>query len=544
MKKQCDLIMKGGITSGVVYPKVVTELAKEYEFVSIGGASAGAMAAGFTAAAEYCRKTQENMSGFDVLESMPNAIGDKLIDLFEPLPVHRKALKFLLKLRGKKKGGIILSSLWSIRLLNNTFKRLPNTYFGLCSGISNDPDQNLALTDWMNLWIERTAGRLEDNDALPAQPLTFGMLCKAGIRLRTITTNLSQRTPVTLPNLGHAYISKTDAHALLPTNMVSYIENYQSSAAVTSAIPRKGFYILPDGNDMPVLFAVRASLSFPVLLSAIPIYKYDNSLWRCDDEKKIPKKCWLSDGGITSNFPIHLFDAIFPARPTFGISLNEFDHCRQHPDDSKDKPFPSNRAYLPMKPGSGLAVQVNPIGAVFEFLMSIFNSAQTWQDTNQMYLSGYRERVVRISLKGDSEGGMNLEMTKSKIQALTDIGEQAGKVLNSEFDLDEHRWRRALSSYSAIENAFGDLAEQYLNGSPESMKSFLERVEKSRQDQKPVVGSYEPNNDELRVLIDRLDTLASIAKEWSENSIRDSWGSSGMPKPTSTLKVTPEKFVS
>jgi hypothetical protein len=197
-----------------------------------------------------------------------------------------------------------------------------------------------------------------------------------------------------------------------------------------------------------------------------------------------------------------------------------------------------------MKPGSGLAVQVNPIGAVFEFLMSIFNSAQTWQDTNQMYLSGYRERVVRISLKGDSEGGMNLEMTKSKIQALTDIGEQAGKVLNSEFDLDEHRWRRALSSYSAIENAFGDLAEQYLNGSPESMKSFLERVEKSRQDQKPVVGSYEPNNDELRVLIDRLDTLASIAKEWSENPIRDSWGSSGMPKPTSTLKVTPEKFVS
>ena len=37
------------------------------------------------------------------------------------------------------------------------------------------------------------------------------------------------------------------------------------------------------------------------------------------------KKVWFSDGGITSNFPIHRFDALFPRWPTFGITLRETD---------------------------------------------------------------------------------------------------------------------------------------------------------------------------------------------------------------------------
>src|SRR5205807_7291191 len=34
----CDLVMKGGITSGVVYPAAVIELARKYKFRRIGGA--------------------------------------------------------------------------------------------------------------------------------------------------------------------------------------------------------------------------------------------------------------------------------------------------------------------------------------------------------------------------------------------------------------------------------------------------------------------------------------------------------------------------
>ncbi len=54
-RKPCDLVMKGGITSGVIYPQAVLALAKNYCFRSIGGTSAGAIAAAMTAAAEYGR---------------------------------------------------------------------------------------------------------------------------------------------------------------------------------------------------------------------------------------------------------------------------------------------------------------------------------------------------------------------------------------------------------------------------------------------------------------------------------------------------------
>ncbi|MGZ7032569.1 MAG: patatin-like phospholipase family protein, partial [Thermoanaerobaculia bacterium] len=53
--RKCDLVMKGGITSGIVYPAAVSELSREFEFVNIGGTSAGAIAAALTAAAEYRR---------------------------------------------------------------------------------------------------------------------------------------------------------------------------------------------------------------------------------------------------------------------------------------------------------------------------------------------------------------------------------------------------------------------------------------------------------------------------------------------------------
>jgi predicted acylesterase/phospholipase RssA len=47
----CDLVMKGGITSGIVYPPAIAKLAREYRFKNIGGTSAGAIAAAVAAAA-------------------------------------------------------------------------------------------------------------------------------------------------------------------------------------------------------------------------------------------------------------------------------------------------------------------------------------------------------------------------------------------------------------------------------------------------------------------------------------------------------------
>jgi hypothetical protein len=45
IKLQCDLVMRGGIASGLVYPRAIAKLAEIYDFRSIGGTSVGAIAA-------------------------------------------------------------------------------------------------------------------------------------------------------------------------------------------------------------------------------------------------------------------------------------------------------------------------------------------------------------------------------------------------------------------------------------------------------------------------------------------------------------------
>ena len=67
----CDIVMKGGIASGIVYPLAVAELAQKYRFRSIGGTSAGAVAAVVTAAAEYRRRRTGSMAGFEILKEVP-----------------------------------------------------------------------------------------------------------------------------------------------------------------------------------------------------------------------------------------------------------------------------------------------------------------------------------------------------------------------------------------------------------------------------------------------------------------------------------------
>jgi len=104
--KKCDIVMKGGITSGIVYPRAVSRLAREYRFQSIGGTSAGAIAAAVTAAAEYSRAKGKIV--FDKLDSIPHWLGQSsvgrnsnLLNLFQPqkgtTALFRVALAFLVK---------------------------------------------------------------------------------------------------------------------------------------------------------------------------------------------------------------------------------------------------------------------------------------------------------------------------------------------------------------------------------------------------------------------------------------------------------------
>lgn len=79
--RECDLVMKGGLTSGVVYPPVILELATKYRFRNIGGTSAGAIAAAATAAAEYGRASGRGQEAFQTLNQISQDLSSCLVPI-------------------------------------------------------------------------------------------------------------------------------------------------------------------------------------------------------------------------------------------------------------------------------------------------------------------------------------------------------------------------------------------------------------------------------------------------------------------------------
>ena len=112
----CDLVMKGGITSGVVYPLAAAKLAARFVFKNVGGTSAGAIAAAATAAAELAR----DQDGFQRLKELPNFLsgpapdknGSNLFAFFQPQP--STARLFRIGVAGLGGGGAAVTRvLWS-----------------------------------------------------------------------------------------------------------------------------------------------------------------------------------------------------------------------------------------------------------------------------------------------------------------------------------------------------------------------------------------------------------------------------------------------
>jgi len=103
-RRFCDLVMKGGITSGIVFPTAVAQLSTQYRFRHIGGTSAGAIAAAGAAAAEFRRATDPVQPGYGFAElaRLPGFLGgrpgqghSRLFRLFEPVPAARRHFAIL-----------------------------------------------------------------------------------------------------------------------------------------------------------------------------------------------------------------------------------------------------------------------------------------------------------------------------------------------------------------------------------------------------------------------------------------------------------------
>ncbi|MCP4574103.1 MAG: hypothetical protein GY838_17215 [bacterium] len=563
--KYCDLVMKGGITSGVVYPRAIVELAKTYRFKNIGGTSAGAIAAAVAAAAEHGR----DVGGFEKLAAVSGDLSNKLLGLFQPAKPFRPLFNAFLGILNHKNrcarvlavlgalirgytGWVLLGllpglvmvgvvvttaaspSFWVLtgfvlllglcvalvgRILWSLLKDLPRHKYGICPGIGGTVDKP-ALTEWLTANINDMAGLDPQGD-----PLTFGQLRGQGdepdINLVIMTTNLTAGRPHRIPlNTRIFMYSEAEFAGLFPERVCQWLHDH-SQAVPNNSAAADDLRRLPLTPDLPVVVAVRMSLSFPVLLAAVP-------LWACDytllerAEKDTPRRCWFSDGGISSNFPIHFFDSIWPRWPTFGITLEKFDEQRHQPDE---------KAWLPNHSGKGILREFTPITSTVGFLKSIVDTMQNWHDNMQTILPGYRERVVRIRLS-EEEGGLHLSMAPELIEQLTRRGYDAGVALAADFDPEAHRWRRWLVSMERLE----DLMDQAIaasgprEGAGEGYKTFIRRYGRDP-------GEYKQS----AVWLDRMNSnagaFADLAEVWVlERSVRGG----EFPRPETEVRISPK----
>lgn len=582
---ECDLVMKGGVTSGIVYPPLVLKLKEHgYQFRCVGGTSAGAIAAAATAAAEFGREHD----GFKKLGEMKDELSatNFLRNLFQPATATAPLMNFLLdyvksskQIKGEgflRKLRLIFKVTWAaarrtpiafmegallgvaivclfafavtvvclsafnietaadlviprltsdnafmylvvlVALLSAAWiggmtmamrrftriliREVPRNKFGMCTG-RKDPDSPAraeVLTDWLHTRINDMAGLAAEGTL---RPLTFGDLrskpfpanaspkdpAEENIMLRMVTSNLSQNQPYVLPFKQHLFLFKeAEFRELFPNDVIDYLVA-EDTPKPLGYTPPPGFHFLPEADALPVIVATRMSLSFPVLLSAIPLYTikpdYLLKVKRTGAGQTAPTLAesdlrvnWFSDGGICSNFPMHFFDSWLPTRPTFGINLTSLpDEAIQtqgepqsaatergvaqpaavHETVNPDYLSPTSvgvssapttaAVYLP-KADECPVTELIPLDSragqpdLMKFIWAIFTTAQNYRDNAQSVLPSYRERIVQVRLS-DDEGGLNLAMPVSTIEKVVGKGERAGELLTG-FEFDKHQWVR------------------------------------------------------------------------------------------------------
>jgi len=422
-RRFCDLVMKGGITSGIVFPTAVARLSTQYRFRHIGGTSAGAIAAAGAAAAEFRRATDRVQPGYGFAElaRLPEYLGgrperghSRLFRLFEPEPAARRHFAILAAMlnrtsvaarvlhgsralawafplaavlgaipglilvaaaHGGSPLGIVAAAIAAlfavaggiagavVAATASLARLLPACEFGLVRGHSTSGDRS-RLTDWLHGYLQDLAGKRS------GEPLTFGDLDGVlldpatgvrGIDLQMMTTALSLGRPYSLPFDNEQFYFKPDELALyFPADVIEWMvahpgDRSNANRARDDAMRSFGYQPLPMRATLPVIVAVRLSLSFPVLLSAVPLYRYawerfdrgtgagaarregtyaaeNAAIPPGDDTSDVDaapsaaattareprfieanvRRVLFSDGGICSNFPLQMFDAVLP----------------------------------------------------------------------------------------------------------------------------------------------------------------------------------------------------------------------------------------
>lgn len=625
--RYCDLVMTGGVASGVVYPWAILELARHYHFRSLGGTSAGALASALAAASEYGRR--HNIPGaFEVLRQLPRRISEekdgrtKMLRLFQPAPgggrlfqlalvllarfsspdggprnwtevavgllkayggafwlallaalflpavgllgwacAHALAptvpawLAALLGLFGGVLAGLglllggLLLLLWLLKLaISSDLRRylLGNDY-GLCRGRSlperaGDEPHEQALIDWLHEGIQRGAGFSDKYDA----PLTFRQLKgaprvglddgRASIDLQIMSTLLSQARPLRLPlqeDEPPLWFDPIEWARFFPEPVMKHLDSVcarATAAELQDILPavqrRKDFELwrIP-GDDLPVLVAARMSMSFPVLLSMLPVWARDEGQPLIKGATPL-RKAYLTDGGVCANFPIHLFDAAHPGHPTFALWLDQRRRDAEENEQAVWLPashLDGRRAnWLQDVPGASEGADQMGLKQIVRIFGSFIETLMSWNDRATFRLPNNRGRVVRLALR-DHEGSLNLQMKGETIQRMArEYGLLAAQQLVKNFTPTatdpvkpawrEHLYVRYRSLVAALQELTRELDKRYdsANGHSESLEDTLWVAEQGgvlRGDDHRLDGA------QRQALLDLSHSLRQLARE-------------------------------
>lgn len=436
--------------------------------------------------------------------------------------------------------------------------------FGMVNGhrrpTAADPDPAAtsdALTDWLTREINVTAGL----DPL-GRPLTFGDLwgedavqqyrndftvlrtfkdrpevpgvwqyrrnvasvkriqLDPDLDLKMMTTCLTHRVPHTFPFFddSFAYCPRC-LDEYFPRTVCTQIAETSRPMSADPAVPgdlvcpRHGEALrrFPFAPDIPVVMAARLSLSFPVLISAVPFYYLDGGQLSPDAAPDDPARklevvtAWFSNGGITSNFPMQFFDDWLPRRPTFGINLADY-NPRYHPGEVN---LP--RATRRVRPAE------TPITSVLGLLSTAVFTMQDWPDQLQMDSPGFKDRIVTVCTK-PGEGGLNLKMSPDAIASLSGKGAIAGVKLRDDFDFTLHRWIRFRIAMNGLSLAMVRFRED--------LPSFSDAVPA------PWTGNYDFEAQREEVVRAEAEGLADLADRWAAQGWPANRDTPPRPEPT------------
>jgi predicted acylesterase/phospholipase RssA len=333
-----------------------------------------------------------------------------------------------------------------------------------------------------HLWFGR-----EYEPSGDADPKTLEAFQTAATDLRHRLINLELVTTELVQGLGYKFPLPPGAEMESETDSALYLRRRDLEAPGAEIFPRAvvdalctappelnvydrrsgdlitDLHRLPEQWDLPVIFAVRLSMSLPCLLEAVRVYRISKYSSTVRDEFGLPvsgaagsplmypspsnkhwaEELWFSDGGITSNFPIHLFDSLFPLWPTVGINLSKYPTGFRHQD-----------VWLPQDWQAHQVVGAPVKGGMGGFAGAIIDAARGWRDTAQSQMPSYVGRIATVR-QSKTEGGTNLFMARETIAALALRGELAGARLRRRFT--SPWWQR--NQWLRFRTAIGNLEE-------------------------------------------------------------------------------------